>query len=94
MLEQLFRLFDQYIAVVTCSNVPLLYFLLSAKNTPGRTRTCGLRFRKPTLYPTELRAHPGLTIMTKGPILAVVGPVSSVQILIIWPEMYPPFHQT
>ena len=29
--------------------------------TPGRIRTCGLRFRKPTLYPTELRALPRLT---------------------------------
>ena len=29
----------------------------SKSNTPGRIRTCGLRFRKPTLYPTELRAH-------------------------------------
>ena len=26
-------------------------------NTPGRIRTCDLRFRKPTLYPTELRAQ-------------------------------------
>jgi hypothetical protein len=25
--------------------------------TPGRTRTCDLRFRKPPLYPTELQAH-------------------------------------
>jgi integrase len=25
--------------------------------TPGRIRTCDLRFRKPTLYPTELRAR-------------------------------------
>ena len=25
-------------------------------NTPGRIRTCDLRFRKPMLYPTELRA--------------------------------------
>ena len=24
--------------------------------TPGRTRTCDLRFRKPMLYPAELRA--------------------------------------
>ena len=24
---------------------------------PGRIRTCGLRFRKPPLYPTELRAR-------------------------------------
>ena len=28
--------------------------LLSAH---GRTRTCGLRFRKPSLYPAELRGH-------------------------------------
>ena len=26
-------------------------------NAPGRTRTCGLRFRKPLLYPPELRAQ-------------------------------------
>jgi len=26
-------------------------------NAPGRTRTCDLRFRKPVLYPTELRAQ-------------------------------------
>lgn len=26
---------------------------------PGRNRTCGLRFRKPTLYPTELRKQNG-----------------------------------
>ena len=26
-------------------------------NTPGRIRTCDRRFRKPLLYPTELRAH-------------------------------------
>ena len=25
--------------------------------TPGRVRTCDLRFRKPPLYPTELRGH-------------------------------------
>ncbi len=28
----------------------------SKSNTPDRTRTCDLRFRKPTLYPAELRA--------------------------------------
>ena len=27
------------------------------KSTPGRTRTCDRRFRKPLLYPPELRAH-------------------------------------
>ncbi len=25
--------------------------------TPGRSRTCDLRFRKPSLYPSELREH-------------------------------------
>ena len=29
----------------------------SKSNTPGRIRTCDLRFRKPTLYPPELRAQ-------------------------------------
>ena len=29
----------------------------SKSNTPDRIRTCDLRFRKPMLYPTELRAH-------------------------------------
>jgi hypothetical protein len=29
---------------------------LGVLNTPGRIRTCDLRFRKPALYPTELRA--------------------------------------
>ena len=28
----------------------------SYKTTPDRIRTCDLRFRKPPLYPTELRA--------------------------------------
>ncbi len=27
------------------------------KSTPGRSRTGDLRFRKPLLYPTELREH-------------------------------------
>ena len=26
--------------------------------TPDRTRTCNIQFRKLTLYPIELRAHP------------------------------------
>ena len=26
-------------------------------NVPGRDRTCGLKFRKLALYPTELRGH-------------------------------------
>jgi hypothetical protein len=28
---------------------------------PGRTRTCDPRLRRPVLYPTELRAHIGVT---------------------------------
>ena len=27
------------------------------QNTPGRNRTCDTRFRKPVLYPTELRGQ-------------------------------------
>ena len=30
-------------------------------STPGRTRTCDRRFRKPLLYPPELRAHRSVT---------------------------------
>src|SRR6187200_1422720 len=29
------------------------------RNAPDRIRTCDLRFRRPTLYPTELRARDG-----------------------------------
>jgi len=36
----------------TCEHSPS-----SVTNTPDRTRTCDLRFRKPPLYPTELRAR-------------------------------------
>ena len=32
------------------------FVLSSLRNAPGGIRTCDLRFRKPTLYPTELRA--------------------------------------
>ena len=28
-----------------------------SNGAPDRIRTCGLWYRKPTLYPTELRAH-------------------------------------
>ncbi len=31
--------------------------LIVLRNTPGRIRTCDLRFRKPMLYPTELLAQ-------------------------------------
>ena len=37
------------------------------RNTPGRIRTCGLRFRKPPLYPPELRARmPARSILIQG----------------------------
>src|SRR5207245_7725524 len=29
-------------------------------SAPGRDRTCCLRIRSPTLYPSELRAHPNV----------------------------------
>ena len=29
----------------------------SENGAPDRIRTCGLRLRRPTLYPAELRAH-------------------------------------
>jgi hypothetical protein len=31
--------------------------VIEKSGTPGRIRTCDLRLRRPTLYPTELRAH-------------------------------------
>ena len=30
---------------------------IGLNGTPDRIRTCDLRFRKPLLYPTELREH-------------------------------------
>ena len=32
-------------------------YVRAYKNTPDKTRTCNLRFRRPTLYPIELRVH-------------------------------------
>jgi hypothetical protein len=32
-------------------------FLKENYGTPCRNRTCDTRFRKPVLYPTELRGH-------------------------------------
>ncbi len=29
----------------------------NSENTPGKARTCNLRFRRPMLYPIELRVH-------------------------------------
>ena len=34
-------------------------FQIASNNAPDRIRTCDLRLRRPTLYPTELRAHKG-----------------------------------
>ena len=31
--------------------------IIGLNGTPDRIRTCDLRFRKPLLYPTELREH-------------------------------------
>src|SRR5689334_18996208 len=36
--------------------------LLLINGALGRNRTCDLRFRKPSLYPTELRVHVGSRI--------------------------------
>jgi hypothetical protein len=35
----------------------ILHSSRRSKSTPGRIRTCDMRFRKPPLYPTELRVH-------------------------------------
>ena len=51
-------------------------------SAPDRIRTCDLRFRRPTLYPTELRARvrampPGLDC-TKGRRGRAIGPFTAV----------------
>ena len=43
-----------------------------SKSTPGRIRTCDLRFRRPLLYPAELRAQP----FGRQPLEARFGPRS------------------
>ena len=45
---------------------------------PGTTRTCDLRFRKPTLYPTELRGRSGIVTETGGWPKGPVVPAGSV----------------
>src|SRR6185295_7504994 len=39
--------------------------MLAKLNAPDRIRTCDLRFRRPTLYPTELRARAGVVSRTR-----------------------------
>ncbi len=36
---------------------PILHRILKGNGDPGRSRTCDLRFRKPSLYPSELQGH-------------------------------------
>ena len=52
----------------------------SVPDAPGRIRTCGLRFRKPPLYPPELRALRSalrflstVTVRCQRPIVAITG---------------------
>ena len=45
-------------------------------STPDRTRTCDLRFRKPTLYPPELRGRV-LSVHFDRLILTVSPPIAS-----------------
>ena len=53
---------------------------------PGGTRTTGLRFRKPPLYPAELRGHtPQINILGKVP-RAIVG---DRRVLDAWPHLGP-----
>src|SRR5205085_1449964 len=47
----------------TCKNQGFLGLFLIA---PGVIRTRGLRFRKPSLYPTELRGPEHLTLTGQG----------------------------
>src|SRR5262249_41313055 len=46
-------------------------------SAPDRIRTCDLRFRRPTLYPTELRARAGpgpRTVDSRGPAASYSSP--------------------
>ena len=38
----------------------------TTRNAPDRIRTCDLRFRRPTLYPTELRARVEASMASRG----------------------------
>ena len=42
-----------------------MFAVLFANGAPGRIRTCGLRFRKPPLYPTELRVRTNFKAMMR-----------------------------
>ena len=54
---------------IMISTLPAMFsafFSLFIKNgTPGTIRTCGLQFRKLTLYPAELRVHRGIIAWNK-----------------------------
>jgi hypothetical protein len=45
------------LASVKVSKPPVGCLDISGNGVPGMSRTCGLRFRKPPLYPAELRGH-------------------------------------
>ncbi len=47
----------RYQDVSTCTGIATSDRRLLGQSTPGRIRTCDRRFRKPLLYPTELRAQ-------------------------------------
>ena len=54
--------------------------IIGLNGTPDRIRTCDLRFRKPLLYPTELREHVKLRIWVlplcnRGETLLSLGPL-------------------
>ena len=49
-----------------CQEVPVDARRCGCSGTPDRIRTCGLRLRRPPLYPAELRAQWGGRILAAG----------------------------
>src|SRR5690349_3298678 len=48
-------------SLILCLSLLFIESASSLNGAPGPTRTGDLRFRKPLLYPAELRAHEGLS---------------------------------
>jgi len=57
ILQQLMRHASIETTMSFYVNITAKLILLVFCNTPDRSRTCGLRFRKAPLYPAELRGH-------------------------------------
>src|SRR5687768_11684702 len=57
-----FRILNGADAAATIQEIYGFAAATRRRGDPGKTRTCDLRFRKPLLYPAELRDHEPLNI--------------------------------